>query len=272
MTEERFDFHLHTNCSDGARTAAEALALAAGAGLSGVSLTDHDTIDAYADGIPGGPPGLRVLPGIEVSTAIEGLEIHILGYFPQGFPEGVSKMVNRLLLARGRRIREGLRQLAHKGIEISWKDVQAEAAGRVVSRGHLAQILVKKHYIVSIYQAFPDLLGPEVVKPPEAEARAIIAEMRGLGGITVWAHPIPEHVDRFLDPLVEAGLQGIEIHTARRRAPEREKIRRRIEGKDLLVSGGSDWHGQENETLGRFSVGRREAGAFLDSIGWNAPD
>ena len=269
MIEDRFDFHLHTSCSDGTKTAAEAVELAARGGLAGVSLTDHDTIDAYAGGLPATPGGLRVLPGIEVSAAIEGVEVHILGYFPGGFPPGVAEMVDRLLLARSRRIRDGLRQLAHRGIEISWSEVEEEAGGRVVSRGHLAQILVKKHYVATVYDAFPDLLGPQVVRAPEAEAREIIAEIRSLSGIAMWAHPTVEHTERFLDDLVLAGLEGIELYTARRRATERERILRRAEGKNLMLSGGSDWHGQEKESLGRFAVGAHEVGGFLRRIGWS---
>ena len=104
---DRFDFHLHTRCSDGAKPPLEVLALGARAGLAGVSITDHDTADAYQEigSAARTWPALRILPGIEVSATCEGVEVHILGYFPQGFPSGALLMAERLLGERGERMR-----------------------------------------------------------------------------------------------------------------------------------------------------------------------
>src|SRR5688572_18644302 len=152
----RFDFHLHTRCSDGAKAPLEVLALGARAGLAGVSITDHDTADAYQEiGSAGRTwPALRILPGIEVSAACEGVEVHILGYFPRGFPRGALLMAERLLEERGERIREGVERLSKRGMHLDWKDVLEEAAGRAVSRGHLAQALVKKRFVPHVHAAF----------------------------------------------------------------------------------------------------------------------
>jgi predicted metal-dependent phosphoesterase TrpH len=271
MNAERFDFHLHTSCSDGALAPSAVLAEAARAGLAGVSITDHDTADAYRELEAGAKrAGLpRVLPGIEVSAACDGTEIHILGYFPGGFPDGLGAMVERLLEEREERIREGILRLATKGMVLDWQDVMAEAAGRVVSRGHMAQALVKKRLLPNIYAAFPDILGPETVRVPRAEGREVVSQISRLGGVAVWAHPSPQLLDRFLAWLIEAGLAGVEILTPRRRSSERRKVEERIAGRGLLVSGGSDWHGHDvRQPLGRFTVGRSEVGGFLERIGW----
>lgn len=270
MTGERFDFHVHTRSSDGARSAGEVMALAAQAGLAGVSITDHDTADAYRE-LPGpGRSGLpRLLPGIEVSASLDAVEIHILGYFPDGLPERLAGLVDGLIQKRKERIREGVERLAERGIRIEWQDVLAEAAGRVISRGHVAQALVKKRLLPNIYAAFPHLLGPETVRPPDVDAREVVGQVARLGGLSVWAHPTVQQIERFLDELVEAGISGVEIHTPRRRSSERRKVEERVAGRNLLVSGGSDWHGHgDREPLGQFTVDRSEVGEFLQAIGW----
>ena len=270
MAGERFDFHLHTAFSDGARSPQEALDAARKAGLAGISFTDHDTADAYAGLMADPGDGPRILPGIEVSASRDGVEMHILGYFPGGIPEGLQNLVDRLLTERMDRIQDGVNRLGEKGIALSWAEVLAEAGGRVVSRGHLAQVLVKKHYIPHIYAAFPGLLGPETVRPPGVDAREVVREILRLGGIPIWAHPIVDHVGPFLEGLVEAGLVGVEAYTPRRRPAEMKRLLTGIAGRSLILTGGSDWHGQEKEPLGRFTVGDREVGDFLREIGWSA--
>src|SRR5262245_40861928 len=264
--EERFDFHLHTRCSDGAMAPGEALELAARAGLAGVSITDHDTADAYAEIGTGRSGALRVLPGIEVSASCEGVEVHILGYFPAGFPPGALAMAERLLVERLERMREGVERLARRGMGLEWTDVLAEAAGRAVSRGHLALALLKKKFIPNVCAAFPDVLGPETVRPPGADARGIVGEIGRLGGIAVWAHPSLALLDRFLPALVEAGLAGIELHTPRRSSGEKRQLETRLAGQRLFVSGGSDWHG--HKPLGEFSVRTSQVRGFLEAIAW----
>lgn len=268
MTEGRFDFHIHTSASDGAMSPREACALAAKSGLEGISCTDHDTVAAYSD-LPSatGPACPKVLPGIEVSASIDGTEIHILGYFPGGIPAGLDAMVRNLLEERSGRIREGLGKLMERGIDIGWAELAAEAGGGVMSRGHLAQILVRKGYVKNVYKAFPALLGPDVIRPPAVDGREIVKEVLRLGGIPVWAHPMVDHLG-FLDGLREVGLAGFELHTAWRRATETRKLHRKISGSGLLITGGSDWHGLNDEKLGAWSVSREEVADFLRTIGW----
>jgi len=272
LESARYDFHIHSHCSDGARSPAELLDLAARRGVQGISITDHDTVDAYAHlpapAVPGAP---RVLPAIEISAVSRGIELHILAYFPGGLPEGLHRLADRLLSKREERIREGLARLVkEKGIRLAWEDVRAESRGRAISRGHLAQALVRRKYIPSIAAAFPNLLGPEMVLPPDGEAREMVEEVLRLGGIPVLAHPSLANLTSFLDELVAAGLRGIELHTPRRRPADRERIEALAKGRGLLVTGGSDWHGhEEGKSLGDFTVGRAEVGEFLAAIGWD---
>ncbi len=268
----QFDFHIHSHCSDGARSPAELLALAARQGIQGISITDHDTVDAYAllpQAVEPGHP--MVLPAIEISAASGGVELHILGYFPRGLPAGIHHLADRLLLKREARIRDGLARLAtERGIRLAWEEVRAESCGRAISRGHLAQALVRRKYVPTISAAFPSLLGPEMVLPPDIDSREMVAEILRFGGIPVLAHPSLANLTSFLDELAEAGLRGIELHTPRRRPAERERMEGLVNGRGLLITGGSDWHGhEEGRSLGDFTVGRADVGEFLTAIGWD---
>jgi len=267
---DRFDFHLHTCCSDGEKRPAEVLALASRAGLAGISITDHDTIAAYDRMEPGrgGSERPRILAGIEISASCREVELHLLGYFPDGFPPRLSGLTGDLGRDRLARIQKGIRRLGELGVEISWEEVVEEARGGVISRAHLAQLLVRKRYVSNIHAAFSDLLKPENVLPPAADAREIVKEISGMGGVPIWAHPPEDLLEEFLDDLVEAGLAGVELYIPRRRPSERKRMAKEISRRGLLASGGSDWHGHEEEDVGTFTVQREEVEDFLKAVGW----
>src|SRR5437870_4822227 len=123
-----FDFHVHTTSSDGAHSPGEILQWAGEAGLEGISITDHDTLDAYRElgDAPGAgsksSPRPWVLPGVEVSSRLFDSEVHILGYFPDGITPDVSAYVEEVLLRRKERIQRGIVKLRERGIEISWDE------------------------------------------------------------------------------------------------------------------------------------------------------
>ena len=77
----RADLHCHTTCSDGSKTPAEIIALAKELGLSAISITDHDSIEAYATAsILCEKANIVLLPGAEFSANQAGDSVHILGY------------------------------------------------------------------------------------------------------------------------------------------------------------------------------------------------
>lgn len=270
-----FDFHIHTRASDGAHEPLEVLRRAAAAGIDGISITDHDTIDAY-DSLPQGPLAPRVLPGVELSTRLGENEAHILGYFPAGIPGAAREYVEGLLSQRRGRISEGVDKLRERGLDISWSDCERQATGRVVSRSHLALALVEKRYIGRAHRAYPDFAGPKVVPLPGEPAESAIRRLRELGAVPVWAHPSAEQIEAHLDRLVEAGLEGVEVHIPRRPPPQRRALAEAVRARGLLVTGGSDWHGhpcgkgaaRPRLELGRFRVGEESVGELLERIGW----
>jgi predicted metal-dependent phosphoesterase TrpH len=265
-----FDFHIHSTCSDGTRSPADVLRLAADAGLAAVSITDHDTVDAHlaATDVPAPAGAPRLIPGVELSTRLGDREAHILGYFPGGVTAEVASYVEGILAARGRRLREGVLRLRERGIDISWDECARAAPGRVLSRAHIAQVLAEKRYVGRPHGAYQRHLGADVVPLPGEAAEDAVAAIRALGGIGVWAHPGAKEMADSLERLRGAGLDGIEVHHPRRRREEARALAAAARGRGLLVTGGSDWHGRDNgPPFGLYRVGEECVLEFLERLG-----
>ncbi len=170
-------------------------------------------------------------------------------------------------------MREMLALLEELGIEVSFEDV-LEAAGDDVeslARPHLAEALVTRGHVKSLAEAFQRYIGddgpafvPTRVQDPTRAVELILES----GGIASWAHPPRDQLDDLLPVLVDAGLAGIEAYRPNHHPEQVKELRERARRHDLVVTGGSDWHGPERgRDLGGFFVTADEVGAFLDRGG-----
>jgi 3',5'-nucleoside bisphosphate phosphatase len=250
------DLHTHTIFSDGTTTPTENVALAAEAGLSGLAITDHDTLDGWAEAEDAcGRKGLRFVPGVELSTEDDGLSVHILGYWVDPSDEALRAECSRLRTERLGRAERIMTLLDGLGVPVS-RDAVAGIAGQApLGRPHIAQAMVQAGYVESIDDAFDRYLadgGPAwVVKhalTPEDGVRLIT----GAGGAAVLAHPgLRESYHGKEPPLIDrlcaAGLSGVEADHAGQ-APEAVAYWRRVAAeRGLLVTGSSDFHGTRKE-------------------------
>lgn len=250
----RIDLHAHSAISDGTDTPAELVAEARRAGLDVVALTDHDTFDglpealAVADSL-----GVRVVPGIELSTEVAGQSVHLLGYGCRADdPELLAELA---LIRRGRqgRIPAMLALLAELGMPLD-PAVLARVSGAAISIGrpHLADALVAQGYVADRTEAFDRLLaddGPAFVPRYAAPLEPAIRLIHAAGGVAVLAHPwgrvsrevLPE---RYLADLArDHGLDGIEVDHNDHDPGTRTALRAVAERLGLLATGSSDYHG-----------------------------
>jgi hypothetical protein len=249
------DLHSHTTCSDGRTPPRELVRQAREQGLHVLAVTDHDSVEAVPECADEGERiGVRVVAGIEMSSRFEGKDVHVLGY---GLDVSAPALLSRLEgLHAGRRERVGriCAKLGEAGLSLDPAEVLAEAGGKSVGRRHVARAMLKKGLIRSLGEAFAKHLGsdgPAYVPANEmnpAEAARLISDH---GGIPVLAHPgfleDDAAVERVLD---SAPIRGIEVFH-RYRSPVKhlrylEVARRR----NLLVTGGSDYHGDEHPNNG----------------------
>lgn len=273
----RIDLHLHSTASDGALPPDAVVRAARDAGLDIIALTDHDTVagvpaavaEAAADGRTQRPV---VIPGIEVSSTLNGTELHILGYFVDPEHEALREFGEEAARRRLDRMRGMVTKLERLGIQITLDDV-VRAAGpeaSVIGRPHLARALVERGAVATFTEAFeryiaddgPAFLPTEMLTPGEA-----IDLIHGAGGIAVWAHPPHPAFENELRRMVGWGLDGIECFRPRNTPEEVGKMLDGARRYDLLTTGGSDWHGGWHGPLGSFHLTRDQADAFLERGG-----
>ena len=270
----RLDLHVHSTASDGSCSPSEVVARAVSGGLDVIALADHDTTGGVAEALRSARDApLEVIPAAELSSTTPLGEIHILGYFLDPESKAIVQHQTRSLERREGRMRGMLERLALQGVRIRYADVVAQLSGQDVApaRPHLARALVAAGYVSSVPDAFARLIGdahPAFLPTDIATPSEAIETIRLAGGLSVWAHPEGHHLGEYLDGFVEEGLQGLEVHrpgTPQSRVDELESL---ALDRDLLVTGGSDWHGPEQRRqLGDFFVESTEVEAFLQAGG-----
>jgi predicted metal-dependent phosphoesterase TrpH len=145
------------------------------------------------------------------------------------------------------------------GVDVAMDDVLREAAGGAVGRPHVARAVVTAGGAADVREAFDRFLGdgrPAAVEKPRLDARDAIALAHAAGGIAVWAHPgLSGRRDR-VEPLVDAGLDGLEVLHPRHSGDDMARLSALAEHFGLVTSGGSDWHGPTDawRTLGMMRV------------------
>ena len=245
----KFDLHLHTTASDGTDAPAALIQVASENGFGTIAITDHDTMRGIPEAIcAGGALNIHVVPGVEISAGA-GSELHILGYGIRNV-ENVEEKLAAMRAFRQKRMMEMVGRLNAIGIEISLSDV-TNTAEESLGRAHLARAMVANGSVKSIKEAFSKYLSPGKPGYVQREKMTLyeaLSLVTSGGGIPVIAHPGQYCRDEgWIESVVRDaavhGLRGIEVyhpsHSARDNAFF-ERIARRM---DLLVTGGSDYHG-----------------------------
>lgn len=246
------DLHTHSTASDGSMSPAEIVRQAKEIGLSAVALTDHDTVDGVGEALEeGGRIGIQVIPGIEISVDYKP-EMHILGYFmDQSRYTGIRKELELTIRGREERNKKIINRLNTLGVDITEEEVKSAAPGDITGRPHIAKVLVSKGYVKTVDEAFDKYLcreGLAYFKRFELKPADGIKAIRNAGGLPVLAHPIflrknYSEMDKLLAELKQYGLAGIEAYYSENSKEDTGNMLRLAIKHDLLVTGGSDFHG-----------------------------
>ena len=262
----RADLHTHTTASDGTNRPADNVRLAAEAGLSAIGITDHDTVAGIPEALAAGEAhGIVVVPGVEISTASGGKDVHVLGY---GIDYEDATFVGRLLSLRDTRNRRNeliVEKLGELGMPISMSEVEA-AAGKsgkgdgTIGRPHIAQALVDKGYVADIREAFDRLLAegkPANVVPPRIEPLTAVAWIHEAGGKAIVAHPGLYGDDALVAAILDGGADGLEAYHSDHDEAEEARYARMAEERGLIATGGSDYHGSREGVVFHGEIGNR---------------
>ncbi len=262
--------HTHSSWSDGEDSPYALVERAKAAGLSGLALTDHDTMAGIAELEEAGRMlGFSVYGGVEISCTQQGTNrpLHILGYaIPSEGREVVEDFCAGIRRGRDAAVRESAARLERAGYPVSVAKVEAFAgSGGQLCKQYIMRILMEAGLCDALYGAlYRELFktGKNGAPPvaalsfetadPVAAVRLVVAA----GGKAVLAHPGQYGNFDAVPALVEAGLSGIEAYHPKHDAPAAGQSLALTRQYGLAVTGGSDYHGVygEGERLGECGV------------------
>ncbi len=256
------DLHTHSTFSDGLYTPRQLVEMAAGAGIGLLGITDHDSVNgmeealAAAAEVPGAP---QIIRGVELGSQVGSKSVHILGYNIDIHNKTLLEKIESLRHARETRLQRMLDKIGGLGYHVT---VEAcDPKNRAVGRPHVAKALVRAGYFQSVEEAFEVLLKfgrPGYVPQPKLSPEEAAELIHGAGGLAVLAHPAEiEDLPLVNTLLKNIKFDGIEVYHPSADEKMQQYFRELAEKYQLLVSGGSDFHGVEGrfpEKLGIFKV------------------
>lgn len=285
------DLHIHSTASDGTLTPTEIVQTALKSTKSEkdpivIALTDHDTVAGVSEFLKEAKKNkerVTAIPGVEISTNYHGVEIHILGYNVDPENKELLEQLKICRESRDGRNEKIIARLQAEGFQITMEDIKPEDPNETIARPHIAKQLMKKKYVFSVKEAFDKYLAEgrscyvERIMPTPQEAIALI---RNSGGIPVLAHLMyykklnAAEKEVLVSELKEAGLEGIEAYYNTYTPVEEEYVSSLAKQNALLLTGGTDFHGQNKPHIslftgqGNMEVPEAILPEFMEAIGF----
>jgi hypothetical protein len=250
------DLHTHTTASDGRCSPAELVARASGAGVHVLSVTDHDTTAGAAESHAAcAQAGVEFVAGIEITAVVDGVDVHVLGYFIEPDADALSTFLATQRRRRIERVRRIVERLAGLGIAL---DVDAilrpteSGEGKAAGRPWIARALVAGGHVADTSEAFEKYLktgAPAFVPRLGPDPAEVFAQIHAAGGIASFAHPGLTKRDDLIPRFAAAGLDAIEAHHSKHSPDDTDRYLALARQHGLGVSGGSDYHGDPSHDL-----------------------
>ncbi|AEE91445.1 PHP domain protein [Tepidanaerobacter acetatoxydans Re1] len=253
------DLHIHTTFSDGLLTPEQVVNKAIKLNLKAIAITDHDTVDGIRPALNKAKnyTEFEIVPGVELSTDWNSEEVHILGYYIDYNDSNLKTVLLSFQQKRMKRVDKIIARLKNMGIDISIEDVCAKSKGSSLGRPHIALVLVEKGYVCSVQEAFKDYLSkgkPAYVPKEKLTPFSAIDIIKQSSGIPVLAHPGLLEDDSIINELISYGIMGIEVIHKNHNKAQVDYYTRLALDNNLLLTGGSDSHGETPLLLGSFDV------------------
>lgn len=248
MGASSIDLHLHSTASDGSYPPETVAAMAESQGVRVMALTDHDSIAGVGPAVERAErAGIRVIPGVELSVSETGFDVHLLAYGFDPADKGLNAALTRYRDSRRERARKILSRLKGLGIRISLDEVEEIARGGALGRPHVAEALMRGGHVETFHEAFQRFLGHHA--PAYVPKKAVTLEeaagiVRDAGGVTALAHPGTLNRDHLIPGWARRGLDGIEVWHSKHAAADVSRYRTLAEKLGLIMTGGSDFHGE----------------------------
>lgn len=241
------DLHCHSHFSDGKHQASFLVKRALINHVTHLALTDHDCIDVHTQQID--HMGLSIIKGVEISSAWQNSEIHIVGLCINVQDPGLKGLLEVQQEKRRQRVHEIDKNLSKSGI-IGLQEYMSNLSAVTQTRSHIADFLVQKQYCSNRKKVFKQYLnknGKAYVKPEWSSIEETIRTISKAGGIAVLAHPSRyamnrTNLTRLITDFKKAGGSAIECTYPNISTDMQTLLLQAVMDNGLLISGGSDFH------------------------------
>ena len=258
------DLHCHSVFSDGSNTPKELLTLAKEKELFAIALCDHNTISGlYEMEKCAKELNQNVILSSELTCEYNGKEIHMQCMFIDlNHTQGIENYINNIRRIKRERNIDMSRRLIADGYNVSLEELE-NRFGNNINRAHFALKLVEMGALNTVSEGFETLLkeGGKYYKPDKRpEALELISSIVSWGCVPVLAHPLlsldRDELEEFLSKAKGVGLVGMEVYYPKFSKEQTEYLKTLAKRFDLILSGGSDYHGsvKANIALGSASV------------------
>ena len=247
------DLHTHTTASDGRCSPSELVARASAAGVTVLSVTDHDTVDACAAvGQACRDAGIDFVPGIEITAVRAEVDVHVLGYFLDPQAPALRIFLAEQRQQRVDRVGRMVAQLDALGLRLDADAIlrpSIDTPGKSIGRPAIARALVAAGYVKTTNEAFSLWLSrgrPGFIAREGATPERVFEQIHDAGGIASLAHPGLLRHDEWIGTLAASGLDALEAYHTNHDADAIARYRSIAQRLRLGISGGSDYHADES--------------------------
>lgn len=249
------DLHCHTKFSDGSLGMEDVILQAKRMGIDFLSITDHDTLSSFSRAsILGERYGVHIIPGVELSAwdKSRNRKVHILCYAPQK-PDRLEGLCLKSCQIRKACASEMVENVM-KRYPITPESVMKYATGsKSIFKQHIMHALMDYGYTTHFYgklnkELFDLETGSCVVEREYPDVHFVLDLIHSSKGVAVLAHPYVYGSMELLEELAASGkLDGVEVYHYSANEEERARLLEIAQKHNLIVTGGSDFHGLYNQ-------------------------
>ncbi len=255
------DLHIHSNHSDGSHRIDEIIEISKNMGLKTISITDHDTVSGIPEALLIAQDSIEVIPAVEMSSNLGSMDVHILGYYIDCGRSEMLDYLDSFKQHRMERVMSIVKHLYEDGIKIEFERIKMLAGNCSLGRPHIAEVLIESGYVKTISEAFSRYLrqGQPYYEPKKNVApKEVIKLIKECKGVPVIAHPGILHFESIIYQLIMDGCLGIEVWHPEHSMHDRQRFSEIAIKNGLIMTGGSDCHGQRGGNAQIGSIGCQE--------------
>jgi predicted metal-dependent phosphoesterase TrpH len=249
------DLHLHSVFSDGTDTPNELVLLAKENDIKVISIADHDSLSAY-ENISSSNYEIKIIPSVEISTRVNEMYIHILGYYVSTYSKELLNLLKITSFERTENTRINYENAMNKEkFDYSWNRILELNKGKTqISGVHIVNAMQKDNFKIKnidlwdMFHKYFRQNSPSFISSEKVSAYDAIDVIKKSGGIPIIAHPKSIENCEVIYDLIGYGVKGLEVYHPTHTKTESEKYREIAEASSLYISGGTDWHGKNNRS------------------------